>query len=126
MKKIAILCGVLLLTACQMVGPKQYIANMYANGTLDGYETTGGCMANEKVCPGCHVKNFDRALLTVTEVWDENAMEPVVTACRVSVVDSLGLLNVSDSRYIPASELTTCDIVYEKEKAYLKAMGFSE
>lgn len=122
MKKtcLALLC----LTSCTQVVPNQYIANMYANGTLKNYEDTGvGCPEN-KNCPGCHVKHFDRVKLTVDEVISKTNFE--LEGCVVTIQDSLGLKNISEVRYIPATYTYSCDVVYEKEKAYLKAMGFSE
>jgi hypothetical protein len=52
--------------------------------------------------------------------------EKVVDSCVVSVSDSLGLINISESRNIPAENEFTCSTVFEKEKLYLKSMGFSE
>ena len=127
MKKTLITTAVLLLGACAgQIGPDQYIANMYAKGTLKGYEETG---SGKATCPGCHIKNYDRVLLTVDEVLDESAKrlgEKVVDSCQVSVVDSLGLINISESRNIPAESEFTCSTVFEKEKSYLKSMGFVE
>ena len=130
MKKSFATLAVLLLGACAgQVGPDQYIANMYAKGTLKGYEGTGtGCQGNTN-CPGCHIKNYDRVLLTVDEVLDESAArmgEKIVDSCQVSVVDTLGLMNISESRNIPAESEFTCGTVFEKEKSYLKSMGFAE
>ena len=99
---------------------------MYAKGTLKGYEDTG---SGKATCPGCHVKNYDRALLTVDEVLDESAArfgEKIVDSCLVTVVDSLNLINISEVRDIPAESEFTCSTVFEKEKSYLKSMGFSE
>jgi len=133
MKKTLITTAVLLLGACaQQIGPDQYIANMYAKGTLKGYEETGlNCTSSscKASCPGCHIKNYDRVLLTVDEVLDESAKrlgEKVVDSCLVTVVDSLNLINISETRDIPAESEFTCSTVFEKEKSYLKSMGFSE
>jgi len=126
MKKSICIIGVLLLAGCQTYTPKQYVANMYAKGTLNGYGETGVTCETNKNCPGCHVKSFDRVKLTVTEIMAQNTTTPFVEACEVSVIDSLGLMNITESRYIPATDFTACETVYEKEKSYLKAMGFSE
>lgn len=134
MKKIIIISIATSLSACApQVFPDQYVSNMYANGTLNGYENTGtGCSNCEKSCvncPGCHVKHFDRVKLVVDEVLVESEQRmgnKVVDACLVSVVDSLKLLNISAERYIPAENNLSCAEVYEKEKSYLKAMGFVE
>lgn len=128
MKKI---CFALLgLTACTTVaGPNQYIANMYAKGTLNNYSDTGASCSENKNCPGCHVKSFDRVTLTVDEVLDNSSKfqnRKVVDGCKVSIIDSLHLQNISEQRYIPATPQYTCETVYEKEKSYLKAMGFAE
>lgn len=131
MKKYLIF-GCCALTACtsNYVCSKQYIANMYANGTLNNYDDTGSsCCEGNKNCPGCHVRHFDRVKLTVEEVLDNYSRQNGVKeleACVVEVKDSLGLKNVSASRYIPATEEYNCEMVFEKEKAYLKAMGFAE
>ena len=137
MKKY-ILLGCIGLTACtNTICPNQYIANMYANGTLNNYdnaETTCPCTDAQrcpdvKTCPGCHVKHFDRVKLTVEEVgpgYDYNNGIQVVDGCVVTIQDSLNLKNISETRYIPATPEYTCEIVYEKEKNYLKAMGFAE
>ena len=131
MKKYLFLSGAI-LSACTTGGTicsNQYVANMYANGTLNNYSETGtGCCEN-KNCPGCHVKHFDRVKLTVDEVLDEASRQhgiKDVDACAVTVEDSLKLKNISETRYIPATDEYTCEMVYEKEKSYLKAMGFSE
>lgn len=126
MKKSICFIGVMLLTACQTYTPKQYIANMYAKGTLNGYSDTGTACATNTNCPGCHVKSFDRVKLTVTEIMTQNSANPFVEACQVSVIDSLGLVNITENRYIPATDFTACETVFEKEKSYLKAMGFAE
>jgi len=127
MKKsyLALIC----LTSCTMTGPNLYVANMYAKGTLNNYMDTGVSCSENKNCPGCHVKNFDRVKLTVEEVLAkgssiQNSTE--VEGCLVTVVDSLGLKNISEERYIPAADTYSCETVYEKEKSYLKAMGFAE
>ena len=138
MKKY-ILLGCMGLAACtNTVCPNQYIANMYANGTLNNYdnaESTCPCNGAQSdagatpSCPGCHVKHFDRVKLTVEEVgpgYDYNNGIQVVDGCVVTIQDSLHLKNVSERRYIPATAEYTCEMVYEKEKNYLKAMGFSE
>lgn len=126
MKKSICILGLLVAAGCQTYVPAQYVANMYAKGTLNGYGETGTSCETNKNCPGCHVKSFDRVKLTVTEVLAQNTSRPVVEACRVSVVDSLELMNITENRYIPATDFTTCETVYEKEKSYLKAMGFAE
>ena len=131
MKKYIFTTAALLLGACVgQIEPDQYVANMYAKGTLKGYEETGtSCSATKATCPGCHIKNYDRVLLTVDEVLNESAKrlgQKVVESCQVSVVDTLGLMNISESRNIPAENELTCSTVYEKEKSYLKSMGFAE
>ncbi len=132
--KIYLIAGLSLLAACtSTITPNEYVANMYAKGELDNYQDTGvgGCSANGggTSCPGCHVKRFDRVKLTVDEVLVESermAGRKVVDGCQVEVEDSLHLMNISEQRYIPAAPDYTCKTVYEKEKAYLKAMGFQE
>ncbi len=126
MKKYLVLAGMLVLTACQTYAPRQYVANMYAKGSLTGYENTGNMNEANTNCPGCHVKNFDRAKLTVEEIVSERGIEPVLVACQVTVIDSLDLKNISEMRYIPATDPLSCETVFEKEKSYLKAMGFAE
>ena len=126
MKKIIFLPVILGLAACQTPVAQQYVANMYAKGTLKGYENTGVANEANTNCPGCHVKNYDRVKLTVNEILSKAGIEYFVDGCRVSVVDSLGLINVSAERYIPATDNSTCITVFEKEKSYLKSMGFAE
>ncbi len=131
MKKI-IVSSVMFLSACSTTGTicsNQYIANMYAKGTLNNYDETGTGCGENKNCPGCHVKQFDRVKLTVDEILDESArMHGIkeVDVCAVTIEDSLKLKNISETRYIQATDEYTCEMVYEKEKSYLKAMGFSE
>ena len=128
MKKYTLLCLVGLTGCTNAVCPNQYIANMYANGTLNNYEDTGASCNENKNCPGCHVKHFDRVLLTVDEVlsgYNQNGIKNV-EVCAVNIQDSLKLKNISETRYVPATHEYTCEMVYEKEKNYLKAMGFSE
>ena len=126
MKKIIFLPVVLGLAACQTPVAQQYVANMYAKGTLKGYENTGVANEANTNCPGCHVKNYDRVKLTVNEILSKAGIEYFVEGCRVSVVDSLGLINVSAERYIPATDNSSCITIFEKEKSYLKSMGFAE
>lgn len=130
MKNLVIIAP-LVLAACHMtVTPNQYIANMYAKGSLKGYGNSvggeSGCQQGPS-CPGCHVQYFDRVKLVVEEILarPENGHKKV-DACEVTVTDSLGLMNISETRYIPATDAYDCEIVYDKEKAYLKAMGFEE
>lgn len=126
MRKIVFLTVLFGLTACQSPVAQQYVANMYAKGTLKGYENVKESDSKQYACPGCHVKNYARVKLTVDEILSENSMEYYVQGCRVSVVDSLGLMNVSTERYIPATDNSSCITVFEKEKSYLKSMGFAE
>lgn len=126
MKKIIFLPVILGLVACQTPVAQQYVANMYAKGTLKGYENVQESDSKQYACPGCHVKNYARVQLTVNEILAKAGMEYFVEGCRVSVVDSLGLMNVSAERYIPATDNLSCITVFEKEKSYLKSMGFAE
>lgn len=126
MRKIAFFPVVLALAACKTPVPQQYVANMYAHGTLKGYENVKDSGGKEYSCPGCHVRNYDRVKLTVEEVVNAAGVDYFVVGCRVSVIDSLGLMNVSAERYIPATDNSSCVTVFEKEKSYLKSMGFSE
>ena len=117
------------LTACTTIGPDLYVANMYAKGTLNNYADTGASCSENKNCPGCHVKSFDRVKLTVEEVLVKGAgmhVQKEVNGCNVSVTDSLNLQNITEKRYIPATDIDSCETVFEQEKAYLKAMGFTE
>lgn len=129
MKKIIVL-ALAALCGCQtMVTPDQYIANMYAKGTLKGYGNNVGSSetCSGASCPGCHVQHFDRARLIVEEVLTHpESGKKHVEACHVTVTDSLGLMNITETRYIPATETYGCEVVYEKEKSYLTAMGFQE
>ena len=116
MKKVMFLFVVLGLTACQPPIAQQYVANMYAKGTLKGYE-------NVKESDS---KQYARVQLTVDEVLGKSAVKYFVKGCRVSVIDSLGLINVSAERYIPAMDSSYCVTVFEQERDYLKSMGFTE
>ena len=129
MKPIIILPALALAACHATVTPDQYIANMYAKGTLKGYGNSAGTgeSCQGASCPGCHVQNFDRVRLVVEEVLvrPDTGIKHV-DACQVTVTDSLGLMNISETRYIPATDTYDCEIVYDKEKTYLKAMGFEE
>lgn len=120
LNKILIGLG-LCLTACQQPA-LQYATNMYAKGTLKNYTTPETLPS----CPGCHVKNFDRVTLVVDEVLSRSSTTRLVEACNVSVKDSLGLANITTYRSIPTTGIISCADVFEKEKLYLEAMGFSE
>lgn len=129
--RYSVICLTGLLAACRMsVTPDIYIANMYAKGTLKNYGSgvcTGDTCSQITSCPGCHVQHFDRVKLVVEEILDyPESGHKHVDACEVTVTDSLGLINISETRYIPATETYDCEVVYDKEKAYLKAMGFEE
>ena len=126
MKKVMFLFVVLGLTACQPPIAQQYVANMYAKGTLKGYENVKESDSKQYACPGCHVKNYARVQLTVDEVLGKSAVKYFVKGCRVSVIDSLGLINVSAERYIPAMDSSYCVTVFEQERDYLKSMGFTK
>ncbi len=103
---------------------------MYAKGTLTGYEDTGTSCDINKLCPGCHIKNFDKVKLTVEEVLSRNNQTVLsdynLDGCNVYVSDSLNLINISDHRYIPATNSESCAIIFDQEKSYLESMGFSE
>ncbi len=121
MKKCFILIACVLTACAHQIMPDQYVANMYAKGTLNGY--------GDGSCAGCHIKSFDRVKLTVDEELssaDRQRGKRVIDACIVSIEDSLHLVNISAQRYIPATNEYNCEVIFEKEKAYLKAMGFEE
>ena len=86
---------------------------------------TSTSIRNKHVCER-NVKNFDRVTLVVDEVLSRSSTTRLVEACNVSVKDSLGLANITTYRSIPTTGVISCADVFEKEKLYLEAMGFSE
>lgn len=127
MKKICLIPAVL-LSACTATTtisnsikyttkhtPQVYSTTMYAKGNLAKHDT--GCL-------GCHIHDFDRVNVIVEEVLSNDSK--VMDACHIEVTDSLDLVNIKTDKYVPLQDSTTCETLFNKEKSYLKAMGFAE
>ncbi len=116
MKKIYLL-PLILLAACTTQRPlHMYSTSMYAKGGLEKYNLE---------CPGCHVEKFDRADILVAEL-SSSTTSRTVDACHIAVEDSLQMKNIQTDRVVPVTSSTDCETLFNKEKSYLKAMGFAE